>query len=458
MKAKKIVLTILIVILSLPAWANYFKYYNQGVKYMELGDYISAEPHLIHALKSKPDFVDGMWALVKLYSTKQEWPEAIKYCKMLIENDPKDVAIYLTLSDIYVRLARYKEAASTIRKVYDFEPNNTSAKLIEGDILKKQGSYEAAVKVYKAAAAADKKLALKAYKSIATIYATKLDQLKNAQVYYKKALAIKKEHKMLVLLAYTYFKTRDWANGVSTLAKVKESSLSTDDIGWLGFGYKKTGNTVKAIYYYELLYKKDSKNQKAAFELSELYKKKGDSSNANKYLEIAKSMDSVDYSAAYRLGYQLLKQDKFKEAIGQFKKSISAKNNFYGSWYALGFCEYKLGNKTAAVRGFQKASELKPSYTASFLYLGIIYDESKNYEEAIKAYLKALSYAPNDESLWEYLAGDYFELGQYSNAAAAFEKVVKINPKNKDAWYNLSQTYQNLDKPNLAAEALERSK
>lgn len=110
------------------------------------------------------------------YQMKQEYDEAIKWCKDAIELG-SDEALLL-LGNAYTELENYTESVIWIKKAY--ENNNPNAAINMGYSYSKMGDYKNAEKWYKIAI---KNNDYEAYKNISTLYNEKLKDNIKASAY-----------------------------------------------------------------------------------------------------------------------------------------------------------------------------------------------------------------------------------------------------------------------------------
>ncbi len=452
---KKILFIALLLLASIIVNADYYRDYNQGIKFLEIGNYNDAESKLLDALKAKPDFTQANWALIKIYLLRKEYPKVLEQCDQIIKFRAKETSAYVTKADTFMKLQRYKEARYTLDKLFAIDPKSVEGKLIGADLSVKEGNTDEAARMLKEIIDLAPGSFVDICKRLGQIYVEK-SNFAEAEKYLKMAVEkdTKDEKNTLKTLAYAYFKNQQFDKGAETLSKVAEKKLDEKDLEWLGVAFKKTGDADKAILYYEKLYAKNPKLQKVASELAELYKVKGNTVKAAEYMK--KASEGGDYTALYKLGSDLLAKQKYAEAIPHFEKSINANAGFYGSWYALGMCYYKTGQKDKALKAFEKSLDLKSDYLNTLSFLAIIYDERNLLDKAKDVSTQIVKLKPDDPEAWFGLAMVYGKLGNHDLSAAAYAKVVELDPKNKDAWYNLHIAYNNLGNTGLAADALKK--
>ncbi|MFA5687907.1 MAG: tetratricopeptide repeat protein [Kiritimatiellales bacterium] len=88
---------------------------NAAQKYMEEGEYLSAEKAYLRARENYPEDAEIRFRLSTLYITMKRYSEAINYLKQLIEEYPDNPLLYNNLAWVYATGGRVRDGALALR-------------------------------------------------------------------------------------------------------------------------------------------------------------------------------------------------------------------------------------------------------------------------------------------------------------------------------------------------------
>ena len=135
-----------------------------GEMYYNRNDLDAAERWYKKAIKNRPNHVDAHFGLGLVYMSKTKWDAAEREFKKILDINPEDTAAHYRLGDIYMECAKSASenygleelldaAERWYKKVIKINPKDWAdqsyghCKL--GDVYKKQGKIDAAVREYK---------------------------------------------------------------------------------------------------------------------------------------------------------------------------------------------------------------------------------------------------------------------------------------------------------------------
>lgn len=165
--------------------------------------------------------------------------------------------------------------------------------------------------------------------------------------------------KFKILLAYCFFRKRDYTQSIQYFKEVVASY--PDD-------------------------------QTLRFSLSLCYSKNGDHQQADEHLNqlLAQLPDNND--VLNNKGYSLNLQGKYAEAVPLFEKALEIAPTAAYPHNNLGFAKYKLGQTTEALQLIDRSLELDKGNSYAYKNKGIIYKEQGNNVLAMEQFQLALKY------------------------------------------------------------------
>ena len=130
MTKKIMVFTILIIMLTLPAWAKKVsKYISEGNIYINEGDYPKAIKCYNEALKIDPHNRDAWYYQAKAYQCMNDWDNANYCCNKVLEINSNDIAALLLGGNIYyLGFGDSNLALGYYERVLTIDPYNSYAK------------------------------------------------------------------------------------------------------------------------------------------------------------------------------------------------------------------------------------------------------------------------------------------------------------------------------------------
>ncbi len=120
----------------------------------------------------------------------------------------------------------------------------------------------------------------------------------------------------------------------------------------------------------------------------------GDYDKAVAYFEEAVKKDPSFAPAYFLMGYTNAAAGRYDDAINAYSRGMKFWPELAEWRYYMGLAYLGLGDHKAAVRSFSEAVSLDPDYDAAYLGLGKAYTRLKEYTKAIEAYRKGIGLRP----------------------------------------------------------------
>ncbi|MEE9263903.1 MAG: tetratricopeptide repeat protein, partial [Vicinamibacteria bacterium] len=119
------------------------KLYKKG----EIDEIKKAGGYYLRVLQDFPEMGDVHFKLARIYGDLEEWENAAATYQKAADNSGGDdqLEAYTNLTEIYLRVGKYQEAAMSAPKVIEGDPSNSDAHIALAMSLAKTGQYEEAV-------------------------------------------------------------------------------------------------------------------------------------------------------------------------------------------------------------------------------------------------------------------------------------------------------------------------
>lgn len=199
-------------------------------------------------------------------------------------------------------------------------------------------------------------------------------------------------------------------------------------------------------------------NSKLAYHaLGRVYVKTGRYDEAveiyNKYI----SKYPGEYKAYYNKGMALYNQNKNEEAITAFRKAVDIQPDYHEALYNMGVVLDEMGRMDEAVEVFREVIELRPDFLNAYNNLGIILSTSGRYLEALNVYMKGLKRNPNSYSLYYNMGMTLFDMNRYEDAAETFRSAIEIKSDEYEVYYYHGLALTQIERYSEAAEAYRKA-
>ena len=100
-------------------------YYESGAALLKKGDYARAAIEFKNALQIKNDMVPAWKGLLQIAEQNQQWPDADKILRKLIELEPKDVNLRLRLARLILLRGDYEQVLKIIAEAESINPKHS---------------------------------------------------------------------------------------------------------------------------------------------------------------------------------------------------------------------------------------------------------------------------------------------------------------------------------------------
>ncbi len=331
--------------------------------------------------------------------------EAIKQYKIMLEENPENTDIYFDLAGIQYYTGKYNDAIVTL--------NNIEKKigLTEEISVQKEKTYIKLGDIDRAANEIQKLIdnfpdELRYQVMLADLYMANEHTEKAFEVY-KNILEKDPSNPYAHLSLYDFYKSKNENKKASE--HIKKAFASPDlDID----------SKVRILLSYYSATESENKLKKEAFEL-------------NKILIKTHPTEAKAYTIYADFLYREKKLEGAKE---NYLKAIEYDSSKFAIWSQLLFIESELQDNEAMLRDSKAALEIFPNQSIFYFFYGASNIQKKNYSEAIEYLTIGKDYVLDNPSLlaqfYANLGDAYNGIKKYEESDNAYEEALKIEPKN----------------------------
>ncbi|PLX18433.1 MAG: hypothetical protein C0601_04555 [Candidatus Muiribacterium halophilum] len=291
----------------------------------KMNDFLGSSQYLSKVLKLEPDNFEASFELANNYFRREMFSESIDILgKMLVKKLPKklETKVRHLLTDVFITLENYTSAEKEIRKLIQYQPENTKLLMKLGLCLEGSGRTEEALKVYQEISVKDK-TEWKSYVSIGDIYFGK-GYLDKALAYYRESLKYSKDYTIYYKVGQVFEDKEIYDRAIKYYkecikvnAEFEKAYFSLSDI------YNRQGLTKEAIELYEKLLRINPKSIEGLYRLSRIYSRKKEYDLAMNVLEKLTGIEKENPKVHLDLAKAYHALGKTDEAISEFIRVVN---------------------------------------------------------------------------------------------------------------------------------------
>lgn len=454
--------------------------YELARAYLQNNNPGQASVALTHAIAAKPDYLEAILLRGELDLQTGNATLVVPSMTTLLEQRPHLRDAELLLTEAYLSLGQFDEAASVVRGQIRLSSDDADAYFRLGLVLREQkkvneskAAFENVVKLVPGNLMAinqlvDLDLATKNFASAmlrvrdelqkqpgsgivhfmeGKIYAAK-GQYDTAEASLGKALELDPNSLgTYQLLISTYLQDNKPDEAITRL----QNLLSLDPhqtwaLSTLASIYGKTGDFEKARDTYETLLSETPESADTMAKLAVLYSEQFNQlSKAYDLAAKARSLAPVDPLVADTLGWISYKQGNYEQAINLIREAADKLPGNPEIQFHLGMANYMMDQPDAARIAFKNAVASERNFLhqeEAARWLAFLEDDSGTPKQFSIRELEALiELRPKDVIVRSRLAALYEKEGANAKAASLYESALSINPKLGDAAFKLAYLY-----------------
>jgi tetratricopeptide (TPR) repeat protein len=454
--------------------------YRLAQAYIQNNNPSQAMIALGHAIAAKPDYLDAILLRAELDLQAGNAGLVIPGMTTILRQRPHWRPAELLLTEAYLSLGRFEEAAAVIRDEISTSPDDADSYYQLGLVLREQNKLDEATAAFEKVAQltpanlkainqlVDLDIAKKNYDSAmlrirqelnkqpgsgivrfmeGKTYAAegKLDQAESTLL---KALELDPNSLGIYqLLISTYLSDNKPAKAVAQLeALLSKDQKQTWALATLASTYMKIGDFSKSRDTYEKILSFNPDSADALNNLASLYLEKFN--NPTKAYDLAtkaKTLAPVDPLIADTLGWICYKQGNYQEALNLSREAAGKRPDDPRIQFHFGMANYMMDRPEAAEAAFNKALAAERDFSQkdeAAGWLAFLKGDASAQKQVSTNELEALiELRPKDVVARSRLAALYEKQGADAKAAAQYEAALNINPNLPNAALKLAQLY-----------------
>lgn len=348
-----------------------------------------------HAVRQKPDFIDGYINLATALVASGDMEQAIQAYLSALHYNPDLYCVRSDLGNLFKALGRLDEAKVCYLKAIETCPTFAVAWSNLGCVFNAQGEIWLAIHHFEKAVTLDSNF-LDAYINLGNV-------LKEARIFdraaaaYLRALNLSPNNAVVNgNLACVYYEQGLIDMAIDTFRRaIRLQPNFPDAYCNLANALKEKGRVAEAEQCYETALKLCPNHADSLNNLANIKRERG-------YIETATSLYLKalevfpEFAAAHsNLASVLQQQGKLSEAIHHYKEAIKISPTFADAYSNMGNTLKELGDVQGALQCYSRAIQINPAFADAHSNLASIHKDSGNITEAITAYKTALRLKPD---------------------------------------------------------------
>jgi len=350
--------------------------------------------------------------------------------------DSTDVTILTKTADLLYKQKKYKESVNKYLKIVSIDPKNTKAYLDAATILYAGKLYADAAIMFEKYLTLDK--SKEAYEKITSAYNSTKNYDKSYS-YATEGLTKYPDDRLLKKnAAIASYNLKKFDEAAKYYNAVPDSLLSINDLKNAGTSFSTIKSDSLAIYYYQLVIKKDSTQSSLFMDIANSYFRNKENEKAVKYYAEKIKVDPK-YEPAYRyMGFAYFIDGKFNNARQAFLDAKNLIDTTFATNYYLAQSYVRVDSSEQAAEQYLRVLKLaegkEKQYKEAILeasdFLGRRAYQRKNYSGAITYFSRALQFKPSEWRFMEMLGVCNFMLQNNDEAIKWYKATLKYNPNN----------------------------
>jgi tetratricopeptide (TPR) repeat protein len=463
-----------------------------GRLYAGSNDVANAEKAYNAALAVEPDNEEALTGLAMVYGNMGDTAKAIEKLKAATDKSPNERSLMI-LAKAYEDQKNYKDAAETLKKALEMQPENTQLAHSLAEDLFFSDQYDEALKVYQELAAHNPKDAIIPLR-MADIYSSKhdyakaheaIDQAKKLdpdglEARQEEVRLFQAEGKMDQAIASLKSILDDTATKVYSKEAGQQRAAWSEELGLL---YRETGKYAEAIEAFKQMSVVKDSGPLVAARVIETYIKAKDLASAQRESEAALKKFPDDYMVAREHADVLAELGKIDDAAKELhallngprdRETLLALTEIYEKgkrfdeagktvdeaeklsnsdkekadiFFMRGALMERQKKYDASETSFRQVLAIFPEHAGAMNYLGyMLADRNVRLDEAYKLIQKAVDLEPDNGAYLDSLGWVFYRQGKLSEAERTLTRAVELTGQDPTVREHLGDVYFKLGK------------
>ena len=269
----------------------------------------------------------------------------------------------------------------------------------------------------------------------------KLNDKKNAKIYFSHAISIEPDHKEAIInLGNLEYKAGSYQNAFDYYAKLtKNGSAEPTILGYMGKCLFELGHTEDGITLCEEAIRMNPDIEKPYFFLAEMMHEKEDPEAVVNYYYQVLERNPNSFSTYFELGNYFKKIKCFNMALRFYEKCISVKPDFIKAHFKKAKIFSSIGKHENSISVLKKIIELDNQNSKAFDLIGTELEQLNFKEEAKERYLDAVYLDKDNSNPYYNLGNNLIKSGKLVDAHECLDKFQKNIPYSTKRFLGLDQ-------------------
>jgi len=396
--------------------------------YEEQKNFKDAADALRKALEMQPGNTGLAQKLAEDLYRSGQLDDALKVYAELAASAPKEIAIPLTMAEIYVRQGDFAKAHEAIDKAKKIDPDGLEARVAEVQVYASELKYDQAIAALKSVLDdTARKVYSKEEQKQRSDYYEELGSLNSKAKHYPEAIEAYKQMSVAKdngpLIAAQVIETYRAAKDLPSAQREAEAAMKKFPEEYVvARAYAEAVKELRGLL-------NGPRDRETLLALTEVYEKAKRFDDGGKSLDDAEKLSTSDgekVDVYFMRGALLERQKKYDASEEAFRKVLAVDPDHA---QALNYLGYVLADRNVrldeAYKMIRKAVDQEPENGSFLDSLGWVYFRQGKFTEAEAALVKAVSLTGDDATVHEHLGEVYMKLGKTQEAITQWNASMK---------------------------------
>ena len=394
--------------------ATYEAYNNQGLVYLDKGDFNLAIQDFEKAIKLQPALVPGYVNRAAAYLWRNKEHLAIEDYTKVIELNPELVMAYYSRGTAWLSLREWEKAKTDLMTAKDKGLDITAA----------------FHNTYGNVAAFEQKHGVQLPANIVTIMTSEVEPY-DADTYNARGI--------------DYGEKGEFDKAIEAFTKAIELNPKAPGAYYnRGLVYREQGKFREAIDDFNMAINLKPDTPLVYFVRGIVYRSLLIFDKAIQDFNTVINLKPDYVEAYYNRGETYYNQGEVDLAIENYNTVIKLKPKFTAAYVNRGLAYHSKNDVERAIADYNKAIELSPDHPGAYYSRGNAYNHIGDFDLAIEDYTKAVQLSPDDTLIYNNRGIAYFKKGEVKRAIEDYTKAITLKPDEGDVYYNRGEAWLHL--------------
>lgn len=462
-------------------------FYQNGVRYLENGQYNEASIEFHNAVQIDPQFADAHYQLAKasmglnnwqvaaqelqktvslrpsdfqaqydlgsLYLGTRNLTDAEQIAFLMLEKAPDNADSHALMANIDVAQNKMKDARKEFDKALALAPNRATLQFNVGVFEVRSGNSAEAEKRFKRAVELDPKLGA-ARVGLADLYFSE-ENFAAVEQTYREGIAANPGDVSLYNGLAAFYNSQNRRIDAEAFLSNSKASFNDNIAGQrlLGDFYVSVGDETKARAEFANLFREHPEDTNIKASYVEMLIRANQLGEASRIIEDSLKKNAKDSEAIILKAHLLNRMGKYPEALGILEPSYKDLTSYHAMHLQMGIALNGVGDLARAESEWREAVQLNPNLAEAYSYLAAIGQQRSDFDLLRNSSEKIIALRPNSAFGYIYHAGAEAGQGDYASAEADLKQALAVAPDSPDGYTKMGML-RGLQKKYMEAERL----